>query len=91
MSLDFEKYVAKGVIGDLSCRSAFYQRCKLNQHSNTHSATERIDSTGRADRRGAVGKASTTERMTDTTMTILYSNDPKGATIRFYIGTIVKG
>ena len=29
MSLDFEKYVAKGVIGDLSCRIAFYQRCKL--------------------------------------------------------------
>jgi len=29
MSLDFEKYVAKGVIGDLSCRSAFYQWCKL--------------------------------------------------------------
>jgi len=29
MSLDFEKYVAKGVIGDLSCRSAFYRWCKL--------------------------------------------------------------
>jgi len=29
ISLDFEKYVAKGVIGDLSCRSAFYQWCKL--------------------------------------------------------------
>jgi len=29
MSLDFEKYVAKGVIGDVSCRSAFYQWCQL--------------------------------------------------------------
>jgi len=29
MSLDFEKYVAKGVIDDLFCRSAFYQWCKL--------------------------------------------------------------
>ena len=27
--LSFEKYVAKGVICDLSCRSAFYQWCKL--------------------------------------------------------------
>jgi len=65
----------------------------VGQHNNTHSATERIDSTGTAaaDRRGAVGKASATERMTDTTMTILYSNDPEGVTIRFCIYMILKG
>ena len=38
------------------------------QQNNTNSATERIDSTGSADRHGAVWQASTTERMTDTTM-----------------------
>ena len=46
--------------------------------ASTTSATERIDSTGRADRRGAVGKASATERMTDTT-------------VRSCIATILKG
>jgi len=29
MSLAFEKYVANGVIGDLSCRSVLHQWCKL--------------------------------------------------------------
>ena len=56
-----------------------------------HSATERIDSTGRADRRGAVGKALATERMTDTKVTILYPNDPEGVTFRLCIWTILKG
>jgi len=64
---------------------------RVGQHNNTHSATEKIDSTGKADRRGAVGKASAIERMTDTTMTILYSNDPEGVTIRFCIWTILQG
>ena len=53
---------------------------RVGQHNNTHSATERLDSKGRADRRGAVGKSSATERMTDTTVTILYPNDPEGVT-----------
>ena len=42
---------------------------RFGQHNNTNSATEIIDSsTGSADTRGAVWQASTTERMTDTTM-----------------------
>ena len=41
---------------------------KKKRHNNTNSATERIDSAGSADGRGAVGQATTTGRMTDTTM-----------------------
>ena len=44
------------------------RKTNINQHNNTNSATERIDSAGKADRRCAVGRAATTERMTDTTM-----------------------
>jgi len=41
MSLGFEKYVAKGVIGDLFCRSAFYQWGKLkNEKWNIDSHVE---------------------------------------------------
>jgi len=43
MSLDFEKYVAKGVIGDLSCLSAFYQRCELkNEKWNIFTRSPRV-------------------------------------------------
>jgi len=43
MSLDFEKYVGKGVIGDLSCRSAFYQWCKLkNKKWNIFTRSTRV-------------------------------------------------
>jgi len=50
ISLDFGKYVAKGVIGDLSCRSALHHWCKLYFPFRSPGDSEQTPSRGRRPR-----------------------------------------